>query len=100
MASEPTTHRVEYTVELGRRAIGPSPGGVYKKSTKDQKQKQEKEEHADISSGYPAPTLIKEYRKLPMQIEDKARLVWIPLPTLGNMAKHRDFSTLSAPAKY
>jgi hypothetical protein len=35
MTPEPTTHRVEYTVDLGQRIIGPSPGGVYKHMSKN-----------------------------------------------------------------
>ena len=68
MAPAPTTHRIEYTVELEHRIIGPSPGGVY--------QNQVKEEHdtnESLKEENPPESLFEN--NVPLQIKDKAPLV-------------------------
>ena len=42
-----------------------------------------------LKEEYPPETLFEN--KVPLQIKDKAPLVWIPLPSLGHMAKNRDY---------
>ena len=42
MAPEPTTHRVEYTVELGHRAIGPTQAGYIKSRQKSKNKNKQK----------------------------------------------------------